>query len=50
VNLGFNGFTWLGSPGARWIIKKETTMTKNKVMIFWMMLRPMNDSITDPPR
>jgi len=25
VKRGFNGFIWLGSPGARWMIKNEMT-------------------------
>jgi hypothetical protein len=45
VNFGLSGSIWLGSPGARWMIKKETTDTKKSVMVFCITLRPRNDSI-----
>jgi hypothetical protein len=34
VNLGLSGSIWLGSPGAKWMIRKEITETKKRVTIF----------------
>jgi hypothetical protein len=49
VNLGFRGSTWLGSPGAKWMTRNETMETKKRVMIFCMILRPINDNIKKTP-